>query len=665
MSTAVKEYSNQQLRSIVVYSLDNDLLSSALFAAEKLVAETGDHNEDSKFLYGLVLLKQSRFKCAYNLTANSQHIGCAYVFAKAALKLEKGVEGVYALTSTQSSWESQQFSLSSSYEFERRLMPDPATFFNLLGKLYSSIGDNKESAICHSKALKRNPFIWDSFEELNKLRANFRVKAIYKTPSNPSSFPLSGDSTATYDNSDLRDPFGETRTPNIQPFKSFGNADSSPKTAVVSDTFETPRLNQAAMPSAPTRRLRSSSTSRDTNTFKQPQQPVLDTMVKNQRPGKLTSRLTTGQPLSRSKINIPRKSSATEFFQKKTKVLLGSSDGSNSNFMTHENLGAQYLLSLYATYASGYKAMCRFDCFKAIRILNTLPESHLETPWVLSKLGRLHFEIVNYPESKVYFEKLRKLDRTRIEDMEYYSTLLWHLHKEVELCHLAHELVSVDKNAPQTWVAIGNLFSLTREPDEAIKCFHRATQIDEKFSYAYTLQGHEYVANDAYEHALESFRLALLMDPKHYNALYGIGMVYLKLGNFPRAEFHFRKALDINPVNVILICCLGMMLEKLDERDKALHQYQLACKIQPLSALARFKKAQLLFSMEQYHASLIEFESLVAIAPDEASVHYLLGQLYSMAGKKNDAIKQYTIALNLDPKGSHLVKEALEKLSSQ
>ncbi|ONH69106.1 Protein bimA [Cyberlindnera fabianii] len=384
-------------------------------------------------------------------------------------------------------------------------MPDPAVYYNLLGQLYFQIGDTKESAINHSKALKRNPFLWDSFQELNKMGANVRVKAIYKLAKESSGFALGNDTTEGFDS---RDPFGEAST-NVQPIKSF-------------------------------------------------------------------------------------------------------------------------------------------------------PKTIDETP----KSRRLHFEIVNYEESEAYFQKLRKVDSTRIEDMEYYSTLLWHLHKDVELCHLAHEVLNIDRNAPQSWVVVGNLFSINREPDEAIKCFRRATQLDEKHSYAYTLQGHEYVSNDAYEHALECFRFALLMDPRHYNALYGIGMVYLKLGNFNKAEFHFRKALDINPINVILICCLGMMLEKLGQRENALHQYELACKIQPLSALALFKKAQLLLSMEQYGAALSDFEHLATIAPDEASVHYLLGQLYKLANKKQDAIKQFTIALNLDPKGSQLVKEALEGLSA-
>ncbi|KAH3677197.1 hypothetical protein WICMUC_001778 [Wickerhamomyces mucosus] len=676
-----KDYTCQQLKSIVLYSLDNDLIPSAEFAAERLLAETKDDDLDSVHLYGLVLIKQRRFKTAYNLTINKLHIGCVYVFARAALELERGNEGIYALTSSQHIWESTPDNLVKDYEYERKLIPDSPVFFNLLGKLYSQVGDIKESCINHSKALKKNPFLWESFEELNRLGANVKIKGIYKT--NPGTvFNLINESNVEFETSaNSRDPFGESNFLNqAQPtHKSFvKNSD-----ILDQNEFTTPIIKQAALPNAPIRKTRSTTASNNSinsslnsakELFKRP--PIINSgseSIKRQprlTASKVTSRLT--QPLTSSNKSFPstlsRKNSNPEIGSKRSKSFLSNNNsGSVESFkkvLSNEEHGEQELLNLYSTYAKGFKAMSRYDCFKAIRILSALPDNHLNTPWVLSKLGRLHFEIVNYEEAELYFQKLRKLDRTRVTDMEFYSTLLWHLHKEVELCYLSYELLEIDKNAPQTWVAIGNMFSLTREPDEAIKCFQRAIQIDENFAYAYTLQGHEYVSNDAYENALESFRHALLIDSRHYNALYGIGMVYLKLGNFNRAEFHFRKALDINPINVILICCVGMMLEKLGKKEQALDQYKLACKIQPLSALALFKKAQLLFSMDNYNEALLDFEYLVTITPDEASVHFLLGQLYKLSNRKNEAIRQFTTALNLDPKGSHLVKEALESLAN-
>lgn len=35
--------------------------------------------------------------------------------------------------------------------------------------------------------------------------------------------------------------------------------------------------------------------------------------------------------------------------------------------------------------------------------------------------------------------------------MEFYSTTLWHLQKEIELSYLAQELTEIDKNSPEVW----------------------------------------------------------------------------------------------------------------------------------------------------------------------------------------------------------------------
>ncbi len=38
--------------------------------------------------------------------------------------------------------------------------------------------------------------------------------------------------------------------------------------------------------------------------------------------------------------------------------------------------------------------------------------------------------------------------------MEVYSTVLWHMRKEVELSHLAQDAMELDRLAPQTWYVL-------------------------------------------------------------------------------------------------------------------------------------------------------------------------------------------------------------------
>lgn len=46
--------------------------------------------------------------------------------------------------------------------------------------------------------------------------------------------------------------------------------------------------------------------------------------------------------------------------------------------------------------------------------------------------------------------------------LEYYSSVLWHLKKEVDLAYLAQEVSSLDRRSPFTWLVVGNCFSLQK-----------------------------------------------------------------------------------------------------------------------------------------------------------------------------------------------------------
>ncbi|KAK2762596.1 anaphase-promoting complex subunit cdc27 [Arachnomyces sp. PD_36] len=323
-----------------------------------------------------------------------------------------------------------------------------------------------------------------------------------------------------------------------------------------------------------------------------------------------------------------------------------------------------WILDLFAKLAGGYFALNQFKCQEAIQTFNTLSQGQRETPWVLSQIGKAYYEQAMYPEAEKYFVRVKNIAPFRLEDTEVYSTVLWHQKNGVELAYLAHELMEVDRLSPQAWCAIGNSFSLSREHDQALKCFKRATQLDPKFAYAFTLQGHEYVANEEYEKALDAYRNGINADTRHYNAWYGLGKVYEKMGKLEVAEQHFRTAANINPTNAVLVCCIGLVLEKLNNPNAALLQYGRACSLQPQSVLARFRKARAFMKLHELKLALVELKILKDIAPDEANVHYLLGKLYKMLHDKANAIKHFTTALNLDPKAAQYIKDAMESLDA-
>lgn len=47
-----------------------------------------------------------------------------------------------------------------------------------------------------------------------------------------------------------------------------------------------------------------------------------------------------------------------------------------------------------------------------------------------------------------------------LQGMEVYSTVLWHLKREVQAAHLAQQAIGLDRLSPHAWCVMGNCFSL-------------------------------------------------------------------------------------------------------------------------------------------------------------------------------------------------------------
>lgn len=310
------------------------------------------------------------------------------------------------------------------------------------------------------------------------------------------------------------------------------------------------------------------------------------------------------------------------------------------------------ILDLLRRFAYGYQQLCQFQCQESLQSFSSLPRAHQDTAWVLAQMGRAQYEQAAYPEAERLFRRLRIISPTRLQDMEVYSTILWHLKRETDLSFLAHELVDSAWLAPESWCALGNAWSLAKDHEQALKCFKRATQLDPKFAYAYTLQGHEHMANEEYDKALTAFRQSISADRRHYNAYYGIGMVYEKLGNYDKAFTHFHSAHIIHPMNAVLICCIGTVLEKQKHVLQALQYFNKATELAPRAAQARFRKARALLGVGNLPAAQKELLVLRDLAPNNALVHFLLGKLYKAQNDKSQAVRHFTQALSLDPKVS-------------
>ena len=275
----------------------------------------------------------------------------------------------------------------------------------------------------------------------------------------------------------------------------------------------------------------------------------------------------------------------------------------------------------------GVVNLYQYECKKALEYFEDIPLAHYRSSYVLSCIGKALFEVHNYHKAEQIYLQLRQLHPYHLEGLEYYSTVLWHLQKEIQLSSLAQELIEYDKLSPETWCVVGNCFSLHKEHDAAIKFFQRATQINSNFVYAYNLLGHEYFLIEEMEKGLSCFRKAIFLDPRHYNAWYGISMIHLKQEKFYLAEKYLNKALIINPYSSTLMCHIAVVFHSMKKSDKALEILERALEIEPKNFLCKFHRASILFSMGKYELALRDFERLRRQIPKESLIYYMISKV--------------------------------------
>lgn len=158
-----------------------------------------------------------------------------------------------------------------------------------------------------------------------------------------------------------------------------------------------------------------------------------------------------------------------------------------------------------------------------------------------------------YKDARSTFQVLRQVAPSWLEDLEVYSTVLWHLKEDVALALHAHNLTDAHFLSPQAWCAAGSSFSRQKARENAIRCFKRATQLRPPLAHAYSLLGHEYHDCEAYNEANTAFSRALQIDGRHIAAWVGLGRVQEFLGVDSAALKYYMAAEKLNPESAVVL----------------------------------------------------------------------------------------------------------------
>ena len=357
---------------------------------------------------------------------------------------------------------------------------------------------------------------------------------------------------------------------------------------------------------------------------------------------------------------FPKSNNFIEYSDKDKNININIISNTNTNNNSLEFKNVTQLLNIFSEII---KKISNYDCAAALELLlKKIPQSQFKSCFVYTLIGRCYFELAKYKEAENYYNLSLLLDPSYLTGLEYFSSVLWHLKDQFKCCNLAHLCLEQCQFAPETWVVLGNTFSLQKEHETAIKFFNRATQINPAFAYSYTLAGHEYVDNENFTEANNCFKKALAFDERQVNAWWGLGNIQLKEQNYSEAIKLFKKCLSINNHSAVLHFYLGTAYLQNKDIKNALNNLIIAQNLDQKNPMIQYQVANIYMNQGKNEEALKILKDLEENMPKEAPIYISIGKIYKNKKEYKKALDYFNKAIDLDPKDSNLAKTLIERL---
>jgi len=156
--------------------------------------------------------------------------------------------------------------------------------------------------------------------------------------------------------------------------------------------------------------------------------------------------------------------------------------------------------------------------------------------------------------------------------------------------------------------------------DLALEEFAKTIEIDSKYAYAYKYRGQIYNNQEKWEEAAKEFESALKIEPDDLYSLNRLGLIYRMLSRYQDARNVLQKAVALDP-------------EMDDPESRDTHYY-----------------LGIVYSDEvKYDEAIAEFSKALEHFPEDAEIYNHLGAVYESLERYQAAAEQYRKTLEIDP----------------
>jgi len=179
--------------------------------------------------------------------------------------------------------------------------------------------------------------------------------------------------------------------------------------------------------------------------------------------------------------------------------------------------------------------------------------------------------------------------------------------------------------------------------------FEHAVQVTTDNKFAHLKLGNMWSASRQHEQAVAEYEHALRIDPDYAEAHNNLGVLFLNQNEPEAAAVHFRRALQSNPNHALAHMNLGIALASGPDPGQAIASFKQAVRLAPRNPDVYLNLGLAQFRRGDRSEGIASVRRALELRPFDASAHFTLGVMLEEAGKKDEAMAQFCEVLRLQP----------------
>ena len=296
----------------------------------------------------------------------------------------------------------------------------------------------------------------------------------------------------------------------------------------------------------------------------------------------------------------------------------------------YNNLGALYL-------RTGDYAKAADTLKKGLKVNPAMPSAS-------ALLGIALFQMGDYEGAKPPLETaLRANPKDGNAELMLAKSLMHLQELEPAAAHL-EQLAQREPNNSEAFYLLGQVHMKLSE-----KALARLNQIDPNSVYVHEVSGDVMASMKNWDGALVEYKKAVEIAPQQAGTHYKLGDAYWNLNQWNSATEQFNTELADDPNNCMARWKLGnILLQQRTQPEAALDDVNDAIALCPKLMQARVDRARALVMLNRHAEALPDLTAAAQADPQEASIHFLLGQVYRALGRQQEAQAEMKIFGSLE-----------------